>query len=62
MFIQLKFNAITSEVIFFTSGVERSIIGGGGGGEEAIYIHIFVFTNLKNNRFQNNLIMQNTNI
>ena len=32
--------------------------GGGGGGN----IHIFVFTDLKNNRFQKKLIMQNTNI
>ena len=39
------------------SGVGRSIIGGGGGN-----IHIFVFTDLKNNRFQKKLIMQNTNI
>jgi hypothetical protein len=37
-------------------GVERSISGGGGD------IHIFVFTDLKNNRFQKKLIMQNTNI
>jgi hypothetical protein len=33
-------------------------LGGGGGG----HIHMFVFTDLKNNRFQNKLIMQNTNI
>ena len=26
------------------------------------HIHIFVFTDLKNNRFQKKLIMQNTNI
>jgi hypothetical protein len=36
-------------------GVERSINGGD-------HIHIFVFTDLKNNRFQKKLIMQNTNI
>ncbi len=42
------------------SGVGRSIIGGGGGGGGNI--HIFVFTDLKNNRFQKKLIMQNTNI
>ena len=38
------------------SGVGRSIIGGGAN------IHIFVFTDLKNNRFQKKLIMPNTNI
>ncbi len=43
-----------------TSGVGRSIIGGGGGGGSNI--HIFVFTDIKNNRFQKKLIMQNTNI
>ena len=31
---------------------------GGGGGN----IHIFMFTDLENNRFQKKLIMQNTNI
>jgi hypothetical protein len=36
-------------------GVERSI-------SEGDHIHIFVFTDLKNNRFQKKLIMQNTNI
>ena len=42
------------------SGVGRSIIGGRGGGRGDI--HIFVFTDLKNNRFQTKVIMQNTNI
>jgi hypothetical protein len=37
------------------SGAASSIIGGGAGN-----IHIFVFTDLNNNRFQNKLIMQNT--
>ena len=36
-------------------GVERSISGGD-------HIHIFVFTDHKNNLFQNKLLMQNTNI
>ena len=37
------------------SGVARSII-------EGVHIHIFVFTDRKNNRFQKRLITQNTNI
>ncbi len=37
------------------SGVGRSIIGGG-----PIFIYL-LFTELKNNRFQKKLIMQNTN-
>ena len=40
---------------FFLSILGRSKIEGGGGGN----IHIFVFTDLKNNRFQKKLIMQN---
>ncbi len=39
--------------------VASSIIGGGGGGA---HIHIFVFTDHKNNRFQKKLIVQNMNI
>jgi hypothetical protein len=39
-----------------TSAVASSIIGGGA------HIHIFVFTDHKNNRFQKKLIKQNTNI
>jgi hypothetical protein len=39
------------------NGASSSIIGGGGAN-----IHIFVFTDHKNNRFQNKLIMQNTKI
>ena len=42
------------------SAVASSIIGGGGGG--GADIHIFVFTDHKNNRFQKKLITQNTNI
>jgi hypothetical protein len=38
------------------SAVESSIIG------EGAHIHIFVFTDHKNNGFQNKLITQNTNI
>ena len=38
------------------SGATSWIIGGGGAN-----IHIFVFTDHKNNRFQKKLIMQNTN-
>ena len=38
------------------SGVANSVIGGGA------YIHIFMFTDHKNNRFQKKLVMQNTNI
>ena len=38
--------------------VASSIIWGGGGAD----IHIFVFTDHKNNRFQKKLITQNTNI
>ena len=37
----------------------RSKFDNGGGGA---HIHIFVFTDHKNNRFENKLIMQNTNI
>jgi hypothetical protein len=37
----------------------RSKFDNGGGGA---HIHIFVFTDHKNNRFQKKLIMQNTNI
>ena len=40
-----------------TSAVASSIIGGGGA-----IIHIFVFTDHKNNQFQKKLITQNTNI
>jgi hypothetical protein len=39
------------------SGAASSIIEGGGAN-----IHIFVFTDHKNNRFQKKLIMQNTKI
>jgi hypothetical protein len=39
------------------SGAASSIIGGGGAN-----IHIFVFTDHKDNRFQKKLIMQNTKI
>ena len=39
------------------SGVANSIIGGGGA-----HIHIFEFTDHKNNRFQTKLIAQNMNI
>ena len=39
------------------SAVASSIMGGGGA-----HIHIFVFTDHKNNRFQKKLITQNTNI
>ena len=38
-----------------TSGVASSII-------EGVHIHIFVFTDRKNNTFQKRLITQNTNI
>ena len=40
------------------SGVANSIIGGGGGA----HIHIFVFTDHENNRFQTKLTVQNMNI
>ena len=46
---------IVAEAKVKGSGVGRSIIGGAN-------IHIFVFTDLKNNRFQKKLIMQNMNI
>ena len=39
-----------------TATLASSIIGGG-----AYSYTVFVFTDLKNNRFQNKLIMQNTN-
>ena len=39
------------------SGHGRLLIGGGGA-----HIHIFVFTDCKNNRFQKKLMMHNTNI
>jgi hypothetical protein len=41
--------------ILLARGAGISIIGGAD-------IHIFVFTDCKNNRFQNKLIGQNTNI
>ena len=40
------------------SGAASVIMGGGGGAN----IHIFVFTDHKNNGFQKKLIMQNTKI
>ena len=43
---------------FEISGVAKSIIRGGVGD----HIHIFVFTDLQNNRLQKKLVMQNTNI
>ena len=48
----------------FTSDLNSGVAsvvnwGGGGGGGN---IHIFMFTDHENNRFQNELIMQNTNI
>ena len=36
--------------------VENRYLGGGG------HIHMFVFTNCNDNRFQKELIVQNTNI
>jgi hypothetical protein len=41
---------------FYAPGFFFYHLGGGGN------IHIFVFTDLKNNSFQNKLIRQNTNI
>ena len=46
----------TSETVVHARGAGVSIIGGGAD------IHIFVFTDCKNNRFQKKLIGQNTNI
>ncbi len=54
----LLFHAIYWRKTFvFCKGVKRSIIWGGGGD----HIHIFLFTDCKNNRFQKKLIVQNTN-
>ena len=49
----IRLNGITIKI----SAVASSIIFGGGA-----HIHIFVFTDHKNNRFQKKLITQNTNI
>ena len=43
------------KIYVFPRGRGRSIIGGA-------HIHIFVFTDCKNNRFQKKLMMHNTNI
>ncbi len=50
-------HSVQSRLNTCCSGVAGSIIGGGGG-----HIHIFVFTDLKNNLFQKKIIMQNTNV
>ena len=47
---------VFEKIGFLVRGGGRSIIGGGA------EIHIFVFTDCKNYRFQKNLLMQNTNI
>ncbi len=49
---------ITKPIIYTCNQWRRKIDNWGGGGN----IHVFVFTDLKNNRFQQKLIMQNTNI
>jgi hypothetical protein len=40
----------------------RDNLGGGGGGGGGVHIHIVMFTNRKNNRFQKKSVGQNTNI
>ena len=57
-FEDLKFfrkTKIWSKIHNINSGVASSII-------EGVHIHIFVFTDRKNNTFQKRLITQNTNI
>jgi hypothetical protein len=55
---QAKF-ASKFSYIFITVVLWRSQLDKWGGGD---HIHIFVFTDLKNNQFQKKLIMQNTNV
>ena len=50
-----NFDIMKSEKNLWTSGVASLII-------EGVHIHIFVFTDRKNNTFQKGLITQNTNI
>ncbi len=45
---------LTDSLVQWRSKIDK---GGGGG-----HYHIFVFTDLKNNRFEKKLIMQNRNI
>ena len=52
----MSFTVNFSELCSLNSGGGRLLIGGGG------HIHIFVLIERKNNRFQKELIMQNTNI
>ena len=55
-----SFKNWTRYVLILDRAVASSIIGGGGGGW--VHIHIFVFTDHKNNRFEKKLIVQNMNI